>query len=237
MKFTLEPYNRNAPEEEMLADLRRVAALLSKDKVTMDEYNSAGRFHPCTLQRRFGSWFKALDRAGLKRTRNLGVTEEEWFRNLANVWEHLGRQPHYGEVTKPLSAYSASAYEKKFGTWRKALESFVEYMNSEPGAVVPEEQMIGTFEAECEPEVQTDQSDRSRKLHNHKTKRAPSFRLRYLVMRRDGFKCMQCGRSPATHPGVILVPDHVLAWANGGETTYDNLQTLCVPCNGGKSNL
>jgi len=34
-------------------------------------------------------------------------------------------------MQKPLSKYSAGAYEYRFGTWRKALEGFIEYVNKE----------------------------------------------------------------------------------------------------------
>ena len=56
-------------------------------------------------------------------------------------------------------------------------------------------------------------------------------------MRQDNFKCKNCGRSPATDPTIILHVDHKTAYANGGETVLENLQTLCSKCNIGKSNL
>jgi 5-methylcytosine-specific restriction endonuclease McrA len=71
----------------------------------------------------------------------------------------------------------------------------------------------------------------------HKTKRSINWRLRFLVMRRDNFKCKICGISPAADPKIILHVDHIKAWANGGETVIENLQTLCSVCNIGKSDL
>lgn len=71
----------------------------------------------------------------------------------------------------------------------------------------------------------------------HKTKRGINLQLRFIVMRRDNFKCKNCGRSPATDPTIILHVDHIKAWANGGETILENLQTLCSKCNIGKSDL
>ena len=56
-------------------------------------------------------------------------------------------------------------------------------------------------------------------------------------MRRDNFKCRITGRSPATDPSVILVVDHIVPWERGGETVFDNLQTLAQDVNIGKSNL
>ncbi len=70
-----------------------------------------------------------------------------------------------------------------------------------------------------------------------KTSRGISWRMRFLILRRDHFRCCACGRSPATHAGVNLQVDHKLAWQRGGETVEANLQTLCEQCNGGKSDL
>ena len=39
MKFELEPHHRNVPDEELIADVKRVAAALGKSSVTIDEYN------------------------------------------------------------------------------------------------------------------------------------------------------------------------------------------------------
>jgi metal-dependent HD superfamily phosphatase/phosphodiesterase len=108
--------NLNIKEENLIADLIRVASLLKKDKLTEIEYNEHGNFDSSTFHKRFGSWFKALGKAGLKKTRNLGITEEEYFKNLEEVWTKLGRQPHYKDMQKPLSKYAANAYSYRFGT-------------------------------------------------------------------------------------------------------------------------
>ena len=71
----------------------------------------------------------------------------------------------------------------------------------------------------------------------HLTSRTINLRLRHIVMKRDGYKCRICGRSPALYPGLELQVDHILPWSKGGETTEENLQTLCRDCNLGKSNL
>jgi hypothetical protein len=221
MRFELDDYTRGLSDEKLLADLRRVAGILHKDAVTIDEYRDHGRCHPSTIQRRFGSWFAALHQAGLKRTRVLGITDDELFGNLENVWIKLGRQPSYGEVKAPVSLYSAGTYEKRFGTWRKALEAFVEYANA------------GREDGEAEVEDEQALPEEIR----HSTRRSVSLRLRFLVFRRDSFKCAICGKTPAANPGIELVVDHVTPWSKGGETRLENLQTLCVECNSGKSNL
>jgi len=217
MKYELDEYNRDTPDEELLADLKRVAGTLGSRRVTMDLYEKHGRFHPSTLQRRFGGWFKVLDRAGLERTRNLHVSDEEWFENLAQVWEALGRQPRYDETTKPLSKYCAGAYAHRFSTWRLALKAFVEWANAE--------------------ELEAPECEASASPTGHITPRQPDLRLRFKVMRRDDFKCCHCGTSPALQTGIVLEVDHKVPWSKGGETLLENLQTLCQACNNGKSNL
>ena len=119
-------------------------------------------------------------------------------------------------MVKPQSKYSAGAYEHRFGSWRKALEKFIEFVNKETKA-----------ETTSKPITKT-------KL---KTKRGISLRMRFIVMRRDDFKCKICGKSPSTDPSVTLQVDHIEPWSKGGETVPDNLQTLCSHCNTGKSNL
>jgi 5-methylcytosine-specific restriction endonuclease McrA len=43
-----------------------------------------------------------------------------------------------------------------------------------------------------------------------------------------------CGASPAKDPRTVLHVDHIVPWSKGGETTEDNLRTLCEVCNVGR---
>jgi hypothetical protein len=222
MKFELEEYHRGITDEELVADLKRVALDLNKTTVSRAENDERGKYGTTTYIRRFGSWFNALEKAGLQKTRTpANVPEDELFKNLEETWIKLGRQPRYREVQKPLSKYHVGTYENRFGTWRKALAKFVAYVNNEENA--SSEEAIKSLEVEP--------------ATLHKTKRGINWRLRFVVMRRDNFKCKSCGRSPAFDPSTILHVDHVKAWSNGGETVLENLQTLCSRCNIGKSDL
>lgn len=62
-------------------------------------------------------------------------------------------------------------------------------------------------------------------------------RLRYLVLKRDGGKCVLCGRGASD--GVKLHVDHIIPASVCPERYYDpdNLQTLCEECNLGKSDM
>lgn len=56
--------------------------------------------------------------------------------------------------------------------------------------------------------------------------------LRYDIMKRDGFKCVLCGRN--ADDGVKLHVDHIIPVSKGGKTVPSNLRTLCDSCNLGK---
>ncbi len=221
MKFELEEYHHGVTDEELIADLKRVALELNKDSFTYDQYKEIGKFSDTTYRNKFGSWLKALERAGLRGTRNQHITGEQFFQDLEETWVKLGRQPKYAEMKTPLSRYSSHTYQKRFGTWRKALEAFVAFVNNEER----------TSSEGAVKDADVESSTR------HKTKRGINWRLRFLVMRRDNFKCKSCGRSPATDPSIVLHVDHIRAWTNGGETVLENLQTLCSKCNIGKNDL
>jgi hypothetical protein len=59
-----------------------------------------------------------------------------------------------------------------------------------------------------------------------------SKRLRFEVLRRDGYACRYCG---AKAPEVVLHVDHVIPEALGGSDEPSNLATSCEDCNSGKA--
>jgi 5-methylcytosine-specific restriction endonuclease McrA len=215
MHFELETHHRNVPDGELLAELRRVAQLLEPSTVTIDRFNEHAKFHSTTLARRFGSWFKALDAAGLPRTRNLNLTNEQLFENLVSVWLKLGRQPKYQDLANEHSLFSSGTYENRFGTWRKGLEAFVAWANE--GAVSNENAV---------PNQSPSQPRGPRNIN---------WRLRAMVLMRDGARCQLCGAE--ARDGAKLHVDHIVPWSKGGATALHNLRVLCHVCNVGKSDL
>lgn len=59
-------------------------------------------------------------------------------------------------------------------------------------------------------------------------------RLRFEILKRDGFRCRYCGRSPMSS---VLRVDHVVPVAGGGTDDPANLVTACHDCNAGKSDV
>ena len=217
-----------ASVEDCLVDLRRVAQAIGKTTLTIVDYERHGKFSKDVIRGRFGSWRLAVECAGLAPTpAALGRrSDEELFENLEHLWETLGRQPRHADFVKPLSSYSYDVYPRRFGSFRKALEAFVasfESRGSERSDESASRDIVDGLPVTAQ--------------RRHRTTRTISWRMRFLVLRRDDFKCRSCGTSPAIRPGTVLVVDHIVPWAKGGETVMENLQTLCEPCNGGKSDL
>jgi hypothetical protein len=120
-----------ADDEELLADLKRVAELTGRS-VTQVDVAREGRFAPATYQRRFGSWSKALAAAGLNvAASGRRFTDEDLFENLLAVWTHYGRAPKSEEMSRPPSRATSYTYVARYGTWNRALAAFVASANAE----------------------------------------------------------------------------------------------------------
>jgi 5-methylcytosine-specific restriction endonuclease McrA len=65
-------------------------------------------------------------------------------------------------------------------------------------------------------------------------RKAISKKLRLLILERDGYRCCLCGR---TARETKLEVDHKIPVAKGGTDSLNNLWTLCIDCNRGKSDL
>jgi 5-methylcytosine-specific restriction endonuclease McrA len=215
--------------EQLLDDLRRVAKDLAAETVRRDDYEAKGRFSSGALERRFSnSWSAVLRAAGLGVSGRVHFVgdEESYFEIIEAAWQKFGRPPKKAEIRRPTWPVGGKSVARHFGSWRAALEAFVNQAER-----APEE---GTQIGEDVNSPSLPNEDRA---PAHRTNRSIGWRLRFLVLRRDGFRCRLCGASPAITPGVQLQVDHIEPWANGGETVLENLQTTCDRCNGGKSAL
>ncbi|MCC6329910.1 MAG: HNH endonuclease [Acidobacteria bacterium] len=225
MKFKLTSSLRGQSDEVLLKKLKRCAELLGQDTITKADYDKMGEGSSETYRARFGSWAEALKRAGLRSSHyyKRGISDDELLENIKSVWITIGKQPSYREVKWPLSQFSTYLYEKRFGSWTKALQKFVDWVNADD----PHSRATQVHTLEI-----TKQVERAKR----RTRREINGRQRFRIMVRDGFRCRKCGRSPLTKVGVELHVDHVLPWSKGGETVDENLETKCMKCNLGKGN-
>lgn len=231
-----EQRNIRLNDKIILEDIARVAKDLNTLTINSMEYAKYGLYGKPIVFSRFGTWDNALQKAGLEPTKfHHKITDEELLKEIEEIWIKLGRQPTSTDIKGGISKYSLNSYSRHFGSWRKALETFVEYINSNEDEN-NNETVESDFKDNPDKTHISNQSELISKNH-HKTKRDINLRLRFIVMQRDNFKCCMCGASPATDPSVVLHIDHIKPWSKGGETTIDNLQTLCSKCNLGKSDL
>ncbi len=74
-------------------------------------------------------------------------------------------------------------------------------------------------------------------IHTPQIRGVIDDKLRYAVLKRDNSTCQRCGANVYNTPNVKLVVDHKIPVELGGDTTIDNLWTLCTRCNGGKQSF
>ena len=212
-----EPYSR----EEIIEHLQAIAARSGRNLVTKKELLDQTGISDRPIRRLFGSFKSALQAAGLSQSL-LGsrYTDEECFENMLNVWTALGRQPFYSDIKKPPSRVGSKAYIRRWGSWRKALAAFVDRVNQDA---------VPNIETSTETSLPL-----AAEIAPKRTPRGVPLGLRYSVLKRDRFRCVLCGKSPATDHKTILHVDHYRAWSQGGETVFENLRSLCSECNLGK---
>ncbi len=216
MQFTFENTKPNITNDDIIADLKRVASNSNSLSLSQRVYREHGLYSTTMIKNRFGTWNAAISAAKLDANIKKDVTVEDLFDNLRTVWIALGRQPRKREMINSISRFTHHPYSRRFGGWLNAVKAFVSDVNKD---------------------VQIEFANNVSSKIQRRGPREPSLRIRFLVMHRDNFKCRCCGRSPTTNPSIVLHIDHITSWSKGGETTIDNLQTLCQDCNLGKSNL
>jgi hypothetical protein len=211
--------NRNATDEDLIADLKRVSSLLNQPKLSYAIYSTHGKYSKELFKGRFGKWNDALRAAGLELAKVGRYRKEELFANLLTVWQKKGNQPVKLDFDdKNLSLICATVYTRKFGSVENAIKAFIQFISSN-----------GVQEGDEELHVNI--------TRHRRPSRDPSSRLRVQVFTRDRFTCQYCGNSPAKDLSITLHIDHKIPWSKGGATNLENLQTLCSKCNLGKSNL
>lgn len=223
---------RGLTNEQILQEIRQLSDKIDKGFLTYTDMKDELSISYDGLRKRFGSARKAIEAAGVN-TSSAGkrYTDEQCFENLLSVWTHAGRQPRVKDMNHAPSEVGAKAYLHRYGTWMKALEAFVERTNAETSELSEIEI------ADVKAKAATDKPLRS-SCTAVKPEDVRDIRLgqRFRVLRRDSFKCVLCGNSPAVDPACVLHVDHILPFSRGGRTTDENLRSTCEKCNLGRGN-
>ena len=188
-----------------------------------------------TIRNVFGSWSAAIDALRdslreqgkqLKARSRAQISEQDLFLEMERVWRKVGHRPSRDEWENANPQYSYGTYRNRFGGWQSACLRFIEHQTGE---------RIDVLESGLESTAES-RSDSQTKPNTSGRRRNPSDRLRLQVLDRDGYRCVLCGNTPADDRSVRLHLDHLVPYSKGGETTLENLRTLCALCNLGRSN-
>lgn len=223
-------------DEALLEELARVAEIFKYVEFPREGYNEIGNISSSTIERRFGSWKSALKKLeeylqnkGLSLSprihREFKYSDKELFDEMDRLWSMYGQRPSRDEWLASDSKISPGTYERRFGGWVNACLKFIEY---KMGSEILEEDLRQNLESQ---KVLGKNSKENKDVES----RSISLSVRLQVLNRDKFRCIFCGKSPATDLGTKLHIDHIYPFSKGGKATVDNLQTLCQECNLGKS--
>ena len=211
--------------EELLAAIRAVAVQLNAATITRNEFTAQSGIDGGPIRRVFGSWNAALSAAGFTQSA-LGrrYDDEQCYENLLNLWIHYGRPPQQNQMSSAPSLVGSKAYIRRWGTWRRALAAFVARANETSFPDATAELSEAPSDSPSSPAVP---------VVNREPRDVP-LGLRYYILKRDRFRCVNCGKSPANDIGTVLHVDHIHPWSKGGATVAENLRVLCMGCNLGK---
>ncbi len=118
-------------DADLVAELRRVASLMPEGALTKPQFQTRAEVSVSTFLRRFGSWRRALEVAGMPDRYSGRVVSEkmrtQWARTLSDheLLAELQRVAQAGPVTvsglRKHSALSERVFVARFGSWPAAV--------------------------------------------------------------------------------------------------------------------
>ena len=124
--------SNDVSNEEIIEELNRVANLLGKKQVPRMEFNRHSKITSGLIERRFGSWNKAIEATGLVPGIKASKLSDSVLKNeFSRVQKELGKIPtriEFGIHGK----HSPTIYENRFGSWHRAIEHYTGEKTSTP---------------------------------------------------------------------------------------------------------
>lgn len=155
----------------------------------------------------------------LKYLPDYGAADAEYIKGMSgNRYNQLEEEAVALEILEPVTNIQNKCYVSY--TSPQGRNSYTDY------AIYNSKDINGLIKKILENEKRRESRDYQRSLMTDS--------LRYDVLKRDGFRCVICGRT--ADDGVKLHVYHIKPVSKGGKTEYENLRTLCDQCNFGKSN-
>jgi len=227
------------PEAKILEELEKAARYFNYIEFGRRDFDKIASISSSTVSKHYdSSWTKGLEalkkhlqQKGLNLSPrpfapNRILSDKALFDEMERIWNKGGQRPSRIEWEMSDPKISYNTYKNRFGGWGNACLKFIEYKTG--GDILADDFVLPDRE-----EQRTQQENKAE--YKKENSRNISLSLRLAVLSRDNFRCVFCGKSPATDIGTKLHIDHTEPFSKGGKSTLENLQTLCEECNLGKS--
>lgn len=126
MKFELNEWKTQLTDEEIIADIKKMATTLGKNYISIATYKSYGKYSQTAIQAHFGTWKNALTLAGLRTERNSAelklISDEEYFDDLRRVANLINKKTVPYKEYRKYGKYSAEYIFSRFGKWNDFLK-------------------------------------------------------------------------------------------------------------------
>lgn len=167
-------------DESVLQEVRRAVSELNGERITRERFDQIARVSSTTLSRRFGSWFQAMDRAGVSQVqapRPVVVEKETVVEAIRQYVQSNPFSPPTQKVIERSLGLPKGAINYHIGQWKDCL--------SEAGAV---QSPLGRrySDAECYENIVTLWAHYGRQPHFGELKRPPSLLGPKAYIRRWG---------------------------------------------------
>jgi hypothetical protein len=112
-------------QEQMIAEIQRVAKLLGANRVSQDDFEKHGEMSLSGVTYHFGSWNRAIEAAGLEvydRQAAMSVpilSDSELLEEIIRLTRELGKRPTEREMGA-FGRFSPKPYSDRWGTFAKA---------------------------------------------------------------------------------------------------------------------
>lgn len=213
--FDISKPRIRARKEEAIKDLQAYSKTVG-GPITGTGYKEwQGKRHSLdTVTRLFGSFRTACEAANVKYKKTAEYSDKELIEHFEKVWRWRGQKLVKSDMfeynKKHETTIHPDVYSRRWG-WTEFIKLFSQYKLDQ---------------------ITFDDVVKNKKL----TLREPiSPRLRAEILKRDDYRCADCGANPKTQKGLVLEVHHINPVSNGGKNNPENLITNCHACNAGKS--
>lgn len=216
-KFKIDRVKSPFSKADLINSLKEYAQTHDVDSFGMLDYDSWNKkiASAATISVHFGTWGKALQSADCRVVRGYKLDPKAMVNAFRECWQKHGSVPtqrHLEEFLRQNNYPFRTKSYKMFG----GLGALAKRIVAVQDGTLPEADLY-----------------KPRNIKPHLDRAVP-LKIRYDVMKQDGYRCQKCGADQSQDKSVRLEVDHVVAVSRGGKSTIDNLQTLCWACNQGK---